>query len=75
MIINQKKSKSMIFNFTKNYQFSTRLSMEGEVVETVQDTRLLGTIVSNDLTWSKNTHNVVKKANGRMELLRKISPF
>ena len=75
MIINQKKSKSMIFNFTKNYQFSTRLSMEGEVVETVQDTRLLGTIVSNDLTWSKNTHNIVKKANGRMELLRKISHF
>ena len=75
MIINQKKSKSMIFNFTKNYQFSTRLSMEGEIVETVQDTRLLGTIVSNDLTWSKNTHNIVKKANGRMELLRKISPF
>ena len=75
MIINQKKSKSMIFNFTKNYQFSTRLSMEGEIVETVQDTRLLGTIVSNDLTWSKNTHNIVKMANGRMELLRKISPF
>ena len=49
--------------------------MEGEVVETVQDTRLLGTIVSNDLTWSKNTHNIVKKANGRMELLRKISLF
>ena len=75
MLINKKKSKSMIFNFSRNYQFSTRLKLEGEILETVEETKLLGTIVSNDLKWEKNTDNIVKKANKRMELLRKISSF
>ena len=65
----------MIFNYTHKYQFSTRLAIEGEVLETVAETKLLGTIITNDLRWSKNTQNIVKKANKRMELLRKISSF
>ena len=75
MLINQKKTKNMIFNFSRNYKFSTRLELEGEVIETVKDTKLLGTIISNDLTWNKNTETIVKKANMRMEILRKISSF
>ena len=65
----------MIFNFTNKYQFSTRLTLEDEILETVSETKLLGTIVSNDLKWDKNVANIVKKANQRMELLRKISVF
>ena len=75
MMINKKKSKTIIFNFTNNYKFSTRLNIEGEILETVEDTKLLGTIISNDLKWEKNTDNIVKKANMRMELLRKVSTF
>ena len=75
MMINQKKSKTMVFNFTKKYQFSTRLKLEGEILDTVSDTKLLGTIVSDDLKWNKNTENIVKKANSRMELLRRVTSF
>ena len=75
MVINQKKSKTMIFNFTQNYQFSTRLKLQDEVLETVQDAKLLGTVLTNDLKWEKNTQNIVKRANARMQLLRKISNF
>ena len=75
MVINQKKSKTMIFNFTQNYQFSTRLKLQDEVLETVQDAKLLGTVLTNDLRWEKNTQHIVKKANARMQLLRKISNF
>ena len=71
MKINEKKSKNVIFNFTKKYQFSTGLSIQNEVLEIVPEAKLLGTIISNDLKWSKNTENIVKKANGRMELLQK----
>ena len=72
-VINQKKSKTMIFNFTQNYQFSTRLKYE--VLETVQGAKLLGTVLTNDLRWEKNTQHIVKKANARMQLFRKISNF
>ena len=75
MMINNKKSKSMIFNYTRNYQFSTRLNLEGEILETVEETKLLGTILTNDLRWEKNTDFIVKKANKRMELLRQVSNF
>ena len=49
MLINQKKTKNIIFNFTSNYQFSTRLELEGEVLETVDNAKLFGTNISNDL--------------------------
>ena len=53
MKINQSKTKTMIFNFTNNYQFNTRLKINNEILETVEETKLLGTIITSDLTWDK----------------------
>ena len=75
MKINEEKSKIMIFNFTNNYQFSTRLSIQGEPLETVKETKLLGTILTDDLKWQKNTALIVKRANARMQLLQTVSNF
>ena len=72
MIINQKKTKTMIFNYTENHQFTTRLLLKNEIVEVIDSTRLLGTIITNDIKWDLNTANIVKKANARMELLRRV---
>ena len=75
MELNIEKSKNMIFNFTYNYQFSTDISHHGNVLETVEETKLLGTIITSDLKWHKNTEYLVKKANARMRILHKISEF
>jgi hypothetical protein len=75
MLINQKKTKTIIFNFTDNYQFTTRLQLNGESVEVVPEVRLLGIIIQNNLKWKSNTANLVKRANARMVLLRKLSQF
>ena len=75
MKINQKKTKTMLFNFTNKYQFMTRLSLNAENVEVVSEAKLLGTIISNDLTWNSNTSNIVRRANARMVLLRKLAEF
>ena len=75
MKINEKKTKYMIFNFTQNYQFSTRLKINNQPIEMIEHTRLLGTIVQNNLSWDLNTKELVRKANARMELLRKVSSF
>ena len=74
-VINEQKSKTMIFNNTRNYQFSTRLTLEGQILETVQEQKLLGTILTADLKWDRNTEEIVRKANGRLQLLRKVSSF
>ena len=33
--LNTKKTQNIIFNYSKNYQFSTDLKLEGDVIETV----------------------------------------
>ena len=75
MILNQKKTKVMSFNFTENYQLTTRLEMNSENLEVVSQAKLLGVIITNDLKWDSNTEYLVKKANSRMQLLRKVSSF
>ena len=75
MILNEEKTKTMVFNFTKNKQFSTRLSLNGKTLETVNEMKLLGTIITNDLKWNKNTHFLIKKAHARMEILRQLTNF
>jgi exonuclease III len=75
MILNQKKTKSMIFNFSKQYPFTTRLELNGENIEVIKKTRLLGTIVTEDLKWEENTALLVKQGNARMQLLKKVASF
>ena len=75
MKLNHKKSSIMVFNFTEKYQFSSRLSMEETRLEFVQQCKLLGVIITSDLRWDENTKYLVKKANSRMELLRKLKCY
>ena len=65
----------MIFNFTNNYQFTTRLKMNNENIDVIDTTRLLGTVITNDLSWGENVSAIVRKSNARMEILRRISNF
>ena len=75
MKLNIKKTKNMIFNFSKNNQFSTEIKMENDVIETVTETKLLGTTITSDLSWNKNTEKIVKETNKRMQLLHKAAKF
>ena len=69
MKLNNKKTHNIIFNYSKNYKFSTDLKIEGEVIETVSETKLLGTLITNDLSWNKNTKSIVKQSNKKMFFL------
>ena len=75
MVLNEEKTKNMIFNFSKNKKFSTRLQVNNKHIETVKEIKLLGTIITDDLKWGKNTKFLVKRAYGRMELLRQMANF
>ena len=75
MSLNEDKSKVMIINFTKINQFATRLTINDKVLETVEETKLLGSIISSDLTWHRNTDYLVKKGYQRLEILKKLYSF
>ena len=74
-MLNSKKTKTMIFNFSTNKQFVTNITLNGEPLKTVDDQKILGTIISSDLSWNKNTDNLVKGANRSMRLLHAASKF
>ena len=56
MKLNDKKTNYMVFNFTENMQFTTRLYLENTLLESVKETKLLGTKITTDLKWHKNKH-------------------
>ena len=75
MELNLEKTKIMLFNFSKNYQFTTLLSIEDKMIEVVNKVKLLGTTITSDLKWDENVSDLVKRANARLILLRKLSSF
>ena len=44
-------------------------------IEQVEHTKLLGTIISSDLSWWKNTQYIIQKAYKRLEIIRKLYEF
>ena len=75
MLLNKKKCNAMIFNFCRDYQFTSKILIENEEMEIVSQTKLLGVIVNNNLTWDDNTKYLVQRANSRLRLLHKLSSF
>ena len=75
MKLNLKKSNAMIFNFSRQNQFTTRLQLKGENLSVIKGTTLLGTKITDDLCWDENTKNIVKKANMRLQLLREAAEY
>ena len=71
-----KKTKNIyIFFFTKKHKCTTRLQEEEQNKEVVDKVKLLGTIITSDLTWTQNTSYLVKKAYRRMQLLHNVAMF
>ena len=75
MIVSKTKTKAMIINFSKKYQFSTRLQLKGQPIEVVNSMKTLGCIINNKLSWNENCEMLIKKVNKRMQLLRKVWSF
>ena len=75
MLINEKKCNSMIFNFTHQHQFTSRMQLNNQNIDFVESKKLLGTHITNDLKWDLNTSKIIRKANASMGILRKASSF
>ena len=63
MKINEEKSKIMIFNASKKYDFPPELEFsDGTHLEVITQVKLLGVILSEDLKWYNNTNYITQKA-------------
>ena len=71
MVLNQKKSNAMIFNFCKDFKFTTRIQISNQTMDIVNEAKLLGVMLNDKLTWDDNTAYLVQRP--RMRLLHKCA--
>ena len=73
MKLNPKKCKEMFASFLKyDLQCIDSIYISGTSVERVCCYKLLGVIISQDLTWNRHVDYILKKANSRLYALRQL---
>ena len=74
MKVNNSKTKTMLFNSSKKTDFEPIIETpEGNQLDYVCETKLLGTILTEDLKTLKNTQHMVAKTYKRMWVLRRLA--
>ena len=64
-----------MYNFSKKFQFNTRLRLNEEKLDQVHQAKLLGLIIRHDLSWKANAAELTRRAYSRMVILKKLVQF
>ena len=63
----------MIFNKSRKWDFPPEIHFsDGKQLNVITETKLVGVIISEDLTWHKNTAYICKKAREKLWILRRM---
>jgi hypothetical protein len=74
MVINQKKTQIMCFNFRTSLEFPPifKKGDSSKALDIVKETRLLGIIITDDLKWNAHVDFMCKKASKKIWQLRRM---
>ena len=71
--INKEKTQVMIFNKSRKWDFHPKLHFsDGTALEVISEIKLVGVVLSEDLTWHKNTQYICEKARLKLWILRRM---
>ena len=70
LFLNATKTKEVLVNFNKKEIPISQLNINGELIQQVLDSKLLGITISRDLKWDKHVSNIYSKAAKRLHYLR-----
>jgi hypothetical protein len=73
--LNVRKSKELIVDYRKRSYEHAPININRAVVERVESFKVLGVHITKDISWSKHTHTVVKRARQRLFPLRRLKRF
>ena len=71
MKLNTDKTNYMVFSRSEK-EFATRLTLDGNTIDRVEETKLVGVWLTTWLDWEKNTREICKKAYARMTMITKF---
>ena len=73
MEINKKKTKVILFNpRRRGLDFQPEVKLEGEILYVIQQIRLVGLILTDNLFWRSNTDSLVKRAYAKLWIIRRL---
>ena len=70
--LNVSKTKELIVDYRKRRAEQAPININGAVVEQVGSFKLLGVHITNNLSWSKHTNAVVKRAQQNLFPIRRL---
>ena len=53
MMLNERKTQNMIFNCSKDNQFTTKLKVNNNNLRVVNEFKILETVLTNNLQWER----------------------
>ena len=62
----------MLFNTCQTRDFQPSFEMNGQEIELVNESKLLGLVIRSDLKWYANTDHITKKGYKRLWILRRL---
>ena len=73
MKINGEKSKAILFNLARKYDFFPNLELDnGDTLEVVEELKLLGVILTSNLSWHAQADYMCQRAYSRIWMLGQI---
>ena len=73
--LNGSKTKELIMDYRKRQAEQAPININRAVVERVESFKFLGVHITNELSWSKHTKTVVKRARQNLFPLRRLKRF
>ena len=73
--LNVSETKELIVDYRKRWAEQASININGAVVEQVKCFKYLGVYITNELSWSKHTKTVVKRARQNLFPFRRLKRF
>ena len=76
MKLNTNKSKVILFNNGRKYDFMPKCHFDnGDILDVVEEIKLLGVKIRSDLSWSTQCDYMCQRGFARLWMLRRLKPF
>ena len=72
MKLNLAKTKLMLFNPCRSKDFMPEIAIDKTRLDLVEQTKLLGVVLTSNLSWEENTQYISERCNGKIWMIKRL---